>query len=128
VLYYPPNFRVNPEPAAFRIQVYDKPSSAALNTEASAPGSPESAALNAHMLPSDLLQQGNSNAAQAATQALVDKYRATAEARKPVTNLPIRVAFPAVGPSLFLVSELTAENQAANVQLTYQREKKDGVK
>jgi hypothetical protein len=74
------------------------------------------------------MQQLNNNAAQAATQALVDRYRAVNDARKPATNWPVALAFPAVGPSLFLVSELTSENEAAGMQLSYQRESKGGVK
>ena len=42
--------------------------------------------------------------------------------------LPIDVTFPAVGPSLFLVSELTGENLAASVALNYQHEGKGGVR
>jgi len=42
--------------------------------------------------------------------------------------LPIHVSFPAFGPSLYLVSELTGENQAPSAGLTYQHEKKVGGK
>jgi hypothetical protein len=38
------------------------------------------------------------------------------------------VSFPAFGPSLFLVSELTSENQAPAVALSYQPEKKGGAR
>jgi len=34
------------------------------------------------------------------------------------------ISFPAYGPSLFLISELTSENQAGIVELTYQHDKK----
>jgi hypothetical protein len=40
--------------------------------------------------------------------------------------LPIKVDFAALGPSLYLVSELTGENQAPSTDLNYQREKKAG--
>jgi len=36
------------------------------------------------------------------------------------------VSFPAFGPSLFLVSELTGENQSPSVILSFQRDKKAG--
>jgi hypothetical protein len=42
--------------------------------------------------------------------------------------LPGRVTFPAVGPSLYLVSELTAEGKAPAIDLDFQKEKKRGVK
>jgi hypothetical protein len=42
--------------------------------------------------------------------------------------LPIRVSVPGFGPSLFFVSELTAENQSPAIELNYQHEKKEGGK
>ena len=42
--------------------------------------------------------------------------------------LPINVAFPAFGPSIFLVSELTSENQFPAAQFNFQRDKKAGVR
>jgi hypothetical protein len=42
--------------------------------------------------------------------------------------LPISVSFPAFGPSIFLVSELTGENQGATAELDFQRDKKGGVR
>ena len=120
LLYHPPGYKVTAEPGTFRTGDYRPPSSGTLNGEA-APTPVDTA-------PPDLLQQMNANAAQAATQALVDRYRARADARKPAANLPVAVAFPAIGPSLFLVSELTSENQVPSMDLSYQRESKGGVK
>ena len=40
----------------------------------------------------------------------------------------MRVSFPVFGPSLFLISELTGESQAPLVGLTYQKDKKAGVR
>jgi len=40
--------------------------------------------------------------------------------------LPIKLSFPAFGPSIFLVSELTAENQAPIIDFSYEAEKKGG--
>ena len=53
---------------------------------------------------SDFLQQMNAGPPQASTQALVDKYLAKAEGRKYAGAVPIKVSFPTVGPSLFLVA------------------------
>ena len=69
----------------------------------------------------------NTNAAEAVTQSLVDRYRAKFDARKSAA-VPVQVLFPAVGPSMYLVSELTGESKAAVVDLNYQKEKKGGVK
>jgi hypothetical protein len=65
---------------------------------------------------------------QAATRLLVDKFRADSLAGKRAGILPVRVSFPAFGPSMYLVSELTGENKAPTADLSYQREKKAGGK
>jgi len=48
------------------------------------------------------------------------EYVAPASAGMPVA------AFPAVGPSAFLVSELTAENQTPKVEVAYQKDRRGG--
>jgi hypothetical protein len=116
-VYYPPLYRVSPEPGPFRAQEY---------------GAPESAALNAvtAVTPSGSGGPGGFQGAPApaqSSQALVDNYRARNMARRPAAPLPLQVAFPAVGPSMFLVSELTGENQAPKVDLTYQKEKRGNL-
>jgi hypothetical protein len=70
----------------------------------------------------------NAKRAQSTAQLVLDKFRADAIAGKRAGILPIRVSFPAFGPSLYLVSELTGENQAPIASLTYQHEKKAGGK
>jgi hypothetical protein len=62
------------------------------------------------------------------TQALVDEYRTKAMGSRVTGILPIRVNFPAFGPAIYLVSELTSENQSATAELNYQREKKGGAR
>ena len=57
---------------------------------------------------------------------MFDNFRMTLQGGKAAGILPIQVAFPALGPSLFLVSELTAENQSPSADFNYQREKKVG--
>jgi hypothetical protein len=44
----------------------------------------------------------------------------------PARNLPLRVAFPHFGPSIFLKSELTSESQTPVVELDFQRDRKRG--
>jgi hypothetical protein len=106
---------VTPEPAAFRTQQYEKPATEVL--EAHAPGAPEPAA-------NPSVPQ---SATQNATQALLDRYKSRPESRR-AAALPIQVSFPAVGPSLFLVSELTGESKIATIDLNYQKEKKGATK
>jgi hypothetical protein len=122
LLYHPPGYKVTAEPGTFRLGDYREPAYTTQNAEA------PPAANNARDQQSGLLQQLNSNAAQAATQALVDRYRARNDAHKPAATLPAALEFPAVGPSLFLISELTGENQVGSMELSYQRESKGGVK
>jgi hypothetical protein len=63
-----------------------------------------------------------------ATQALLDTFRAKSSAGKVTGILPVNVNFPAFGPSIYLVSELTSENQFPAAEFSFQREKKGGVR
>jgi hypothetical protein len=60
-----------------------------------------------------------------ATQALLDTFRAKSNSGKVTGILPVNVAFPAFGPSIYLVSELTSENQFPAAEFGIQREKKE---
>jgi hypothetical protein len=59
---------------------------------------------------------------------LVDKFHASEHGARASGILPVSVNFPAFGPSLFLVSELTSENQSPFAEFTYQQDKKAGSK
>ena len=50
------------------------------------------------------------------------------QAGKVTGILPVNVSFPAFGPSMFLVSELTSENQFPAAEFNFQRDKKGGVR
>jgi hypothetical protein len=150
VLYHPPQFKLTAAPGAFRTQEYEAPSSAALNDDrapfnrldsyagAPAPPPPHPGAAAGtgfvRVIPglNDSLSttgtKDDSKQVQAANQAALDKFREKSKAGKVAGILPIRVSFPEIGPTLFLVSELTAENQAPAADLNYQREKKAGGK
>ena len=56
-------------------------------------------------------------------QALVDRFRAETGGRTVAGALPVHVAFPIFGPSLFVASELTAEAQAPSLELGFKRTK-----
>jgi hypothetical protein len=62
------------------------------------------------------------------TKTLVDKYRSRTAVGRATGVLPLAVSFPAFGPSLYLVSELTSENQSAAAEFTYQQNKKGGAR
>ncbi len=94
MVYYPPQYRLTAEVGAFRAQAYEDPSSGAFTA------APVVAAGPQQLMNSD------------ATQALVDRYNARAGLRKVADSGPVGVTFPAVGPTIFLVSELTADGKA----------------
>ena len=138
LLYHPPLFKVTPERGTFRSAPYENPFSAALAppqidgriatglaggvfatvSPQPPPASPEI----------NLKDEGKSKAQRDATEALLDKFRTDSLTGKRAGILPIRVSFPAFGPSLFLVSELTGENQTPSAVLSFQRDKKAGGK
>jgi hypothetical protein len=129
VLYYPPAFRLTAEPGAFRTQTYERPSSAALNSEAGRTAFDDGRAVGAQQASqSGILSQLNAGPPQAATQALVDKYRAKSEGRRSAGAVPIKVSFPTVGPSLYLVAELSGESKGPTIDFSYQKDKKAGAR
>jgi hypothetical protein len=136
LVYHPPLFKVTPEPGSFRMEPYENPISSALNAPTAYGGaagdivatitpSPVAAASLADMDAKDELKAKRS---QVATEALLDKFKSDSLSGKRAGILPIHVSFPAFGPSVYLVSELTGENQAPSAGLSYQHEKKAGGK
>jgi hypothetical protein len=115
LLHHPPLFRVTPSPGNFRVATYTAPESLALRTETTSSTTDQ--------------QSGESEipADQAETKQLVAKARGEKYGARPARNLPLRVMFPHFGPSIFLVSELTAENQTPAVEFDFQRNRKKGA-
>jgi hypothetical protein len=129
-LYHPPMFRVTAEQGAFRAETYAEPTSAALGEGAGAGGvvgAPMSPPPPAEPAPTSKAEE-DAKAQQAGTQALLDEYRTKTLGSRVSGILPIRVSFPVFGPSIYLVSELTSENQAPSAVLDYQKEKKGGAR
>ena len=62
------------------------------------------------------------------TKALVDKYRSQSQEGRRAGILPLGLSFPVFGPSVFLVSELTAENQSPTIDFSYEPAKKGGAR
>jgi len=117
LVYYPPQFRLTAAPGMFRTEPYAQPISEAFNPAPLAPPPPPVTSARSD---SDLKQFKDDEA----TRSLVDKFRAKSREGKVAGILPMGISFPAYGPSLFLISELTSENQAGIVELTYQHDKK----
>jgi hypothetical protein len=154
LLYYPPMYRVTAETGTFRAQEYVNPTSAALappppvgygvgggiasasgagmgNGIGAAIGGPVAAPAvpkEADRLEQFAKLQSADGEKKDATQALLDTFRAKSSAGRVTGILPVNVAFPAFGPSIFLVSELTSENQFPAAEFSFQREKKGGVR
>ena len=136
LLYRPPLFKVTAEPGSFRSAAYENPVSTALATPSVgtgfaagvADGMAPSPKPPAPPFDSDSKEEAKLKRPQSETEALLDKFKTDSLAGKRAGILPIRVSFPAFGPSLFLVSELTRENQAPSAVLSFQRDKKAGGK
>jgi hypothetical protein len=115
LLHHPPLFRLSPPPGisgSFRVAPYEVPESSVLRSGPTAPGTT-----------TVVTQQDEGNEA---TKQLVSHMRDTKRPSAPARNLPLRVAFPHFGPSIFMKSELTSENQTPSVELDFQRDKKRG--
>jgi hypothetical protein len=122
VLYHSPQFHVTSEPGSFRVEPYTRPMSVAFQA-----GAKDQFVEEFWMRRDADKAKGELNGpASAPARALVDDYRAKFAGGKEAKVLPVHVSFPAFGSSMFLVSELTAENQAPAIELSYQRDKKDG--
>jgi hypothetical protein len=145
LLYYPPLFKVTAEPGTFRLQEYANPISAALAPPPFVPFSAVAGAVGGFAAASpvatpsaglDRLEQyaqlqgtdDKEKRKKDSTQALLDSFRAKSMSGKVTGILPVNVAFPAFGPSIFLVSELTSENQFPAAEFSFQRDKKGGVR
>jgi hypothetical protein len=116
LIHHSPLFRLTPAPGSFRIAPYEAPGSAVFR-----PVSDPSATAT-----QSAAEQADKSAGQGATQDLVSRLKEAGRASTPARNLPIRVAFPHFGPSIYLVSELTGENQSPVLALDFQRDKKRG--
>ena len=139
-VFYPPVFRLSPESGAFHAEAYENPASSVLvasvmEPPVNAPAAPSqptallSLASPKPAPPKDALLSGNAaDAKEAADQSLVNKFHAAESGSRAAGILPVCVDFPAYGPWLFLVSELTGENQAPSADFSYQQDKKAGGK
>jgi len=148
LVYYPPLFKVNAEPGTFRTETYAAPQSAVLvetrnmselvaltpgvvgGPTSTASGAGIGAGTNAsfgqNAYHGTAVPQSMEKADSFDTRGLVEKFRAKSTSGRTTGILPIRVSFPAFGPSIYLVSELTSPGQAPAAALTYERDKKAG--
>jgi hypothetical protein len=142
LFYYPPLFKVTAEAGTFRAQEYENPSSEVLEAAqvdrftgngierlGNGPKEFDRAEQFAKLqAPPPVTDSDEDRKKKDATQALLDTFREKSLAGKVTGILPINVAFPAFGPSIFLVSELTSENQFPAAEFSFARDKKGGVR
>lgn len=117
LLHHPPLYRVTPAPAlsgSFRVATYEPPASPALRSESGPTATEQQRA------------EGEIPADQTEAKQLVAQVRDAKHSAQPARNLPLRVVFPRFGPSIFLVSELTGENQTPAIEFDFQRDRKRG--
>jgi hypothetical protein len=142
-VFFPPLFRLSSEPGSFHAESYVNPISSVLTASVAEPavdtplaspsavvgvagGAMADEMISRDELRTDKTKDGKQLAAQ--SQSLVDKFHANERGARATGILPVRVDFPAYGPSLFLVSELTSENQSPSAEFNYQQDKKAGGK
>jgi hypothetical protein len=119
LLHHPPLFRLTPVVGLsgnFRVAPYEAPESTALTTGPTSSSTEQQQA------------EGEISVDQAETKQLVAKVRETKRGARPARNLPLRVVFPHFGPSIFLVAELTSENQTPAVEFDFQRDSRRNKK
>jgi hypothetical protein len=113
-LHYSPVFRLTPEPGSFRVQADPGPFAEALRAPmpAAPPPPPPAGTLN---------EPDESRRAELAFQSLVDRFRRDAPGRTVAGTLPVQVAFPSFGETIFLATELTAEGRPPSIAFQYRR-------
>ncbi|HLF84751.1 MAG TPA: hypothetical protein VI837_11300 [Blastocatellia bacterium] len=115
LIHHSPIFRLTPMPGNFRSAAYEAPSSAALRSASVSTAGAETPGAGPAV-----------SSTIDATEALVSRLHKAGAGSRPMRILPPRVTFPHFGPSIFLVSELTGENQSPVVEVDFQRDKKRG--
>ena len=115
LIHHSPMFRLTPVPGSFRSAAYEAPNSTALR----------SASLSTTSFETVGAAPASSGVADS-TNALVSRLHQAGSKSRPMRVLPPQVAFPHFGPSVFMVSELTGENQNPVVEFDFQRDKKRG--
>jgi hypothetical protein len=118
LLHYSPEFKLTPATGSFRVAPYQAAESAVLQPAYK----PEAIPPEGAAAPADAGAEKDAEE----TQALVSHLKERAPGSGPARNLPIRVAFPHFGPSVYLVSELTSESQTPVLEFDFLRDKKRG--
>jgi len=143
-VFYPPQFRFSAEPGSFRVENYTNPISTVLTAGFAEPAVDSVVVTTADRLSGvgagsaggavavnaleDRDDAGRKAKAKQSAQTLVDKFHSDDRGARATGILPVRINFPQFGSSLYLVSQLTSENQAPSAEFSYQQDKKAGGK
>lgn len=106
---YSPRFRVEPLPGAFRVEQNIGPTAEAFTR-------PPIVDANSVAAPPPTASRLSSG-----LQALVDRFKTDAGGRTSVGTLPVQVAFPDFGSSVFLAAELTPEANSPALAFAFKR-------
>jgi hypothetical protein len=120
VVHYPPLFKVTADLGLFQLKPYEAPSSVVLGAGVGGTGGEKPAPPPSS--PAELGANGRS------VSGLFDKFFKESYYGKRTGMIPVKLSFPAFGPSLFLVSELTSEGQTPTLGLSYEKNKKGGAR
>jgi hypothetical protein len=138
-VFYPPQFRLVTETGSFRTEDYADPISSVLTSVAEEPPVDTESSLAVSTFRMTALNPPAASRGASVTapktddnkesaQTLVDKFHANERGSRAAGVLPLRLNLPTVGPSVFLISQLTSENQVPSVEFSYQQDKKAGGK
>jgi hypothetical protein len=123
LIHHSPLFKLTPVAGSFRGSTYEPPMTIALRSGQEVPAtSPTSGPIHDSLAPVVLADKQTNDG----MPDLVARAQRNTRAAAPVRNLPIRVAFPHFGPSIYVVSELTSEGQTPIIETDYQRERRRG--
>jgi hypothetical protein len=118
---------VTPEAGAFRVEAYAEPASPALAFYAAAPPpAPPAKAAQREDMGVALSLPNEADKTKDELQGLVERFQKEGRVSRVAGALPVQVPFPSLGPSVFLVSELTAEGKAPAIDLGYAQTTKGG--
>lgn len=116
VLHHSPRFRLTPEPGAFSVEPDAGPVTDTLREADVAFSSPPPPP------PPAAAPVASPDSAPARAEELLSQFRKDTAGKIVAGPLPVRVPFPQLGPSVFLMAQLTAESQAPVLEFTYKRE------
>lgn len=108
ILHHSPRFRLTPDAGAFNVGDDQGPVTDALRRD--------------EIAVEDRASAPSPAPPAAASEDVVAQFRKDTAGRAVTGPLPVRVPFPDLGPSIFLMSELTAESQAPSIEFSYKRD------